>query len=240
MPRARVDNEQAYILHTYPYRETSLLVEAFSRTHGRIPLIAKGARRPRSALRGMLLSFQPLLLTWSGKGEVRLLSRVEWQGGRPMLEGDALLCGFYLNELLLRLLAREDPHESLFDAYGNALDHLATGESPAPILRSFEKQLLRELGYALTLDRDARSGAAIDPEQTYAYEIERGPVAVDEIERATDVTLSGRALIDIAHDDYSHPMTLAQSKTLMRLLINHRLENRPLHSRRIFTDLQSL
>src|SRR3954447_15614048 len=105
---ARQESREAFVLHTYPYRETSLIVEAFTRSFGRVSLLARGARRPRSAMRGVLLAFQPLALSWFGKGELRTLARAEWVGGQPLLQGEALLCGFYLNELLLRLLPRED------------------------------------------------------------------------------------------------------------------------------------
>jgi len=118
--RQRVEGEQAFVLHSYPFRETSLLVEIISRRYGRVALLAKGARRPRSVLRGALLAFQPLLVGWAGKGDVRTLMKAEWRGGQPLLGGEALFCGFYLNELLLRLLPREDAHDALFDAYADA------------------------------------------------------------------------------------------------------------------------
>ncbi|MCX7893909.1 MAG: DNA repair protein RecO [Burkholderiales bacterium] len=237
--RARVDNARAFVLHAYPYRETSLVVEAYSRDHGRVALLARGARRPRAALRGTLIQFQPLLLSWAGKGELRTLVKAEWVGGGPMLRGAALLCGFYLNELLLKLLAREDPHEALFDRYAEAVARLAGAGEVAPVLRAFEKALLAELGYALSLDRDALTGSAIDPARTYTYEVERGPVPVADADGAAAV-FSGRALLGIARGDYSDPETATQSRALMRLLINHRLERQTLHSRRIFADLQTL
>jgi DNA repair protein RecO (recombination protein O) len=241
--RSRVDAELAFVLHSYPFRESSLLVELFSRTRGRIAVLAKGARRPRSALRGQLLAFQPLVVGWAGKGEVRTLMRAEWRGGHPLLAGEALLCGFYLNELLLRLLPREDAHNALFDAYGDTLAGLGRGLAFAPLLRTFEKRLLKELGYALTLDRDAATGAALDPEVLYRYEPERGPIAADPDAAAgaeSGHLFAGRALLEIAREDYRDPRTLLQGKLLMRLLINHRLEQRPLMSRRIFTELQQL
>ncbi|MCU0897324.1 MAG: DNA repair protein RecO [Burkholderiales bacterium] len=237
--RARVDNAQAFVLHSYPYRETSLIVEAYSRSHGRVALIARGARRPRAALRGALIQFQPLLLSWAGKGDLRTLMKAEWMGGRPMLRGEALLCGFYLNELLLKLLPREDPHEALFDRYVAAIEQLGAASAMEAALRGFEKRLLAEVGYALTLDREARTGAMIDPAQSYTYELDRGPVSVADADGAA-VVFSGRALIGMARDDYSDPQTAAQSKILMRLLINHRLESQSLHSRRVFADLQAL
>jgi DNA repair protein RecO (recombination protein O) len=241
--RQRVDGEQAFVLHSYPFRETSLLVELFSRRFGRVALLAKGARRPRSVLRGALLAFQPLLVGWAGKGEVRTLMKAEWRGGQPLLTGEALFCGFYLNELLLRLLAREDAHDALFDAYAEALDRLARGVASAPVLRSFEKRLLKELGYAMTLDREPVSGASVDPTAMYRYEPERGPVPVrtDGGRGGTVGPLfSGRALLELAREDYRDPQTLQQGKLLMRLIINHRLDERPLQSRRVFEALQEM
>ena len=237
--RARQDNQLGYVLHTYAFRETSMVVETFTRTHGRLAMVARGARRPRSALRGSIMAFQPLALSWSGRGELRLLLRAEWQGGQPRLQGRALLCGFYLNELLLKLLPREDAHEQLFLDYQAALARLAANPEPGVVLRRFEKALLRELGYALGLDRGDAGGAGIDPDKSYAYEPERGPVAVNGGAHA-GLVFSGRTLLDIVSDDYSDPRTLQQAKALMRLLISHRLEQKPLSSRRIFEELQQL
>ena len=153
--RQRIDQQPGFVLHSYPYRETSLIVEVFSRDHGRIGLVAKGARRPMSQLRGVLMAFQPLLIDWSGGGEMKTLVRAEWQGGQPLLGGQALLCAYYLNELLMRLLPREDPHPTLYRAYGDALRALAAGEGQEVILRRFELALLQELGYGLLLETDA-------------------------------------------------------------------------------------
>jgi len=236
---ARQDNQPGYVLHTYPYRETSLVVETFTRSHGRVVMVARGAKRPRSALRGSLMAFQPLGLSWSGRGELRLLLRAEWQGGQQRLQGRALLCGFYLNELLLKLLPREDAHEKLFLDYQAALTRLAGEPEPDAVLRRFEKALLRELGYAPALDRDSASGAQIDPRGSYACDAERGPIAVNGAAH-TGLVLSGQTLLDIVHDDYRDPLTQQQAKALMRLLISHRLEQRPLNSRRIFEELQQL
>jgi DNA repair protein RecO (recombination protein O) len=240
--RHRVDRVAAFALHTYPYSETSLLVEAFTRPHGRLPLIAKGARRPGSSLRPVLVAFQPLTASWSGRGEVRTLVRCEWQGGQPPLKGAALLCGFYLNELLVRLLPREDPHERLFDHYAATLGRLAVEPEQAPILRGFERRLLQELGYALGLEHEAGTGAPVDPDRTYRYDPERGPVAVADGAASGEegLLISGRALLDIARDDYAGPATARAAKQLMRLAIGHRLDRQPLHSRAIFTDLASL
>jgi len=239
--RSRVDRAAAYILHAYPYSETSLLVEAFTRTHGRLPLLAKGARRPGSQLRGTLLAFQPLSASWAGRGEVRTLVRCEWHGGQPLLAGGRLLCGFYLNELLLRLLPREDPHERLFDHYVTAVAGLAHRAEEGPILRTFERRLLAELGYALPLEREAGADAPVEPGRLYRFDPEQGPIPVAG-EAGTDaaLVLPGRVLLEIARDDYSAPATAQAAKQLMRLAIARRLDRQPLHSRTIFRELANL
>lgn len=235
---ARQGDQPAYVLHTYPYRETSLIVEVFSRDFGRLPLMARGARRPKSAVRGLLLSFQPLSLSWFGKAELRTLHSAEWQGGQPLLQGTALICGFYLNELLLKLLHRDDPHEQLFLYYQETLQELARRTDYAAVLRRFEMNLLKELGYALTLDHDADSGTAIETDVHYRYVFERGPVRQKTGQNG--VELRGKTLLDMAADDYSDPVTLQQSKALMRALINHYLGEGTLHTRQILKDLQEL
>ena len=235
---ARQGDQPAYVLHTYPYRETSLIVEVFSRDFGRLPLMARGARRPKSAVRGLLLSFQPLSLSWFGKTELRTLHSAEWQGGQPLLQGTALICGFYLNELLLKLLHRDDPHEQLFLYYQETLQELARRTDYAAVLRRFEMNLLKELGYALTLTHDADSGAEIEPDAPYRYVFERGPVRQKTGQNG--VELRGKTLLDMSADDYADPVTLQQSKALMRALINHYLGEGTLHTRQILKDLQEL
>lgn len=238
--RARREGQPAYLLHTYPYRETSLVAEIYARDAGRVAVIARGARRPRSALRGVLMAFQPLLLVWSGKSELKTLHKAEWQGGYAPLRGLSLICGFYLNELLLKLLPREDPHENLFEAYAAALAQLPAARDHAAVLRRFERVLLQELGYGLVFDREAVSGAAIAADGVYCYVPDRGPVAVAESGRQSGVELSGKTLMDMAVDQYSDPRTVQQSKTLMRSLINHCLGNQTLHTRQLLRDLQQL
>jgi DNA repair protein RecO (recombination protein O) len=235
--RGRVDNQPAFVLHTYSFRETSLVVEMFTRDHGRVALLAKGARRPRSALRGLLLSFQPLALAWSGKNELRILHKADWSGGQPFLRGAALMSGFYLNELLLKLLTRDDPHDRLFDCYRDTLVRLAGVADPAVTLREFEKCLLQEAGYALMLDHEADSGAAIIPEKVYCYRAERGPVAARGDEA---LQISGRTLLDIGRGDFSDPHTQRQSKLLMRMLLNHHLGEQRLFTPQLYRELKQI
>lgn len=238
--RSRQDAQPAFVLHSYPFRETSLVIETFTRDMGRVALVARGARRPKSALRGVLLAFQPLLLSWSGKGELRTLHRAEWRGGYAPLKGLSLICGFYLNELLLRFLARDDPHDRLFSVYQETLGALAGHGDSAATLRRFEKNLLRELGYGLMLDRDADSGAPIAAETCYTYVVERGPVVQRGDESQNGVELTGQTLIDMQSDNYTTMTTLQQSKVLMRALINHYLGDKTLHTRQLLRDLRAL
>jgi DNA repair protein RecO (recombination protein O) len=216
------------------------VAEIYTRDVGRVAVIARGARRPRSALRGVLMAFQPLHLAWSGKSELKTLHKAEWQGGYAPLRGLSLICGFYLNELLLKLLPREDPHESLFEAYAAALVQLPATQDHAAVLRRFERVLLQELGYGLVCDREAISGEAIEADGVYRYMPDRGPVALAECDGQSGVELTGKTLMDMAADRYSDPRTVQQSKTLMRSLINHCLGNQTLHTRQLLRDLQQL
>ena len=237
--RHRRDAQPAFILHTYPFRETSLVVETFTSNFGRVGLVARGARRPKSALRGLMMAFQPLLLSWAGKSELRTLYKAEWQGGIPQLRGLGLMCGFYLNELLLKFLAREDPHEALFATYQEAIAALAHAAEPAAILRRFEKNLLKELGYALILDHEAESGEPIDPGKRYTYAIERGPLVL-QVGGESSVDVSGRTLIDLHNNDFSDAASLAESKLLMRFLVNHYLGNQELLTRQLLREMQQI
>jgi DNA repair protein RecO (recombination protein O) len=237
--KRRIDHEPGYVLHTYPYMETSLIVEAFTRSHGRVSVIARGARRPRSAMRGVLLSFHPLRLGWSGSGELGNLISAEWSGAIQPLAGRGLMCGFYLNELLLRLLPRDDAHELLFDFYGEALRGLSAGTEQGAVLRSFEKRLLAELGYAPLLEREAASGAPIEPERRYVYEPDRGPLALRN-SHSGELTVSGQTLLDLAADEYTRPETRDEARTLLRALIGQRLHGQVLHTRTVLRDLSDL
>jgi DNA repair protein RecO (recombination protein O) len=184
--------------------------------------------------------FQPLELGWFGGGEVKTLAKAEWQGGIPLLAGKGLLLGYYLNELMLKLLPREDAHPALFDAYAAAVAALARGATETAELRRFEKTLLRELGYGLVLDRVAGSGEPVQANRQYAYQVERGVVEAEEIGVSPGLTFQGKTLLDLAADDYSDPRTLAESKALMRQLMAHYLGGQALQSRRIFVELQEL
>lgn len=234
----RITNQPGFVLHSYPYKETSLIVEVFARDYGRVPLIAKGAKRPHSTLRGVLQTFQPLQLAWSGKSEVRTLVSAEWVGGLLPLERSALLCGFYLNELLVKLLARDDPHPALFDHYVAALNQLAHDEPAAIVLRQFELALLKETGVAGSLAEIGRIGEQVDPDRYYVVEPDRGPREARPSDTAPVV--SGKTLLDMERGDYADPVTQQQSKFLMRYMVAHHLGGVPLNTRQILIDLLQL
>lgn len=242
----RINNEPGFILHTYPFKETSVVAEVFTRGHGRVALIARGARRPASALRGLMQPFTPLLLSWFGKSDLKTLHAAEWQGGLAAPQGRALMCGFYLNELLLRLLARGDPHERLYERYADTLDQLAAeagrggGERALAferILRHFEKSLLSEIGYGATFDVEAGSGAAIEPGARYVFQPERGALPAAG---QTGCAVSGQTLLDLARDSFERQATLGEAKALMRALINHTLGTKPLYTRQLLRELTDL
>lgn len=233
----RQDNQPVYVLHTYAFKETSLVAELFTKTHGRVATLAKGARRPRSAMRGQLQSFQMLAATWSGKNELKTLHSLDWADGLVLLQGEALMCGFYLNELLLRLLPREDAHEQLFDYYQATVKSLAKGTELATHLRRFELKMLQEMGYAVPLTVDENNEPIFHDKQ-YRYEAEYGACALSATKNG--ITLSGQTLLDMAQDHYGSLQTQQQSKQLMRYLLAHYLGDKPLHTRQLLIDLQGL
>lgn len=240
-------SDMGLVLHTMPWRETSLIIEVFTREHGRLGLIARGARRPRSALRGLLQPFQPLDLRWSGKSELRNLIGAEWVGGLPQLSGAAIMPGFYLNELMVRLIPRDDAHPSLFDDYLATLGLLArddnerSRELTEPILRRFECNLLREMGYAPNFDRETESGAHIQADSVYQV----CPVA-GIVRDPANGSFQGRTLLALAAAGQSieeavsalEPADVAaESKRLLRLLLGHHLGEDGLQSRQVMREL---
>jgi len=233
----RVFQQPAFVLHTSDYRETSLLVEAYSRNQGRIGLIAKGARRAKTGLRAVLNPFQPLLLSWSGKSDLATLTAAEPDRSGLVLSGEALYCGFYMNELLMRLLHRHDPHERLFDAYQAALVRLQAGGEYDATLRVFEKHLLQELGYGLVLDREVNAKTPIEPDVVYDYLPERGPLPADG-SLTGGVKIKGRSLLALAAGQFNDTQELREVKRLMRCMLAQHLGDKPLYSRELFRRLK--
>lgn len=219
------------MLHRRDYGDTSLVVEVFSGAHGRFPAVAKGARRAKSGAVALLQPFQPLWLSWSGTGEVRTLTRSEC-GGRPFaLAGERLYCGLYLNELLMRLLGRADPHVAVFAFYHAALAELAAGTEPEPVLRRFELQLLRELGYGVALDREAATGEPVTPTRRYRFAAELGLYQVTGTEASE---ISGETLLRLAGEAPLTSVQAREARDLTRALLAPHLGPRPLKTRELF------
>lgn len=234
----RVSSQPAFVLHSYPYKETSLIIDVFSRDYGRVALVAKGAKRPHSKLRAVLQTFQPLTVSWSGKAEVRTLTSAEWIGGLLPLEKSALLCGFYLNELLVKLLARDDAHPALFDHYIATLNQLAHDEPALIVLRKFERALLKETGVGGNLSVCTTTGRPVEHSEIYVVDPERGPRPAHPADNTPRV--NGKTLLDMEQEDYSDNTTQTQSKFLMRHLLAHHLGGAPLNTRQILIDLMQL
>lgn len=225
--------QAAYILHTRPYRDTSLLIDAFTVLQGRISLIAKGARGIRgktSRFKGSLQAFVPLLLSWRGKTDLmNLLNAEPHPIPIPHLTGKRLVCGLYLNELLIRLLYRYDPCPQLFQAYQTTLCNLS--DNPAIALRVFEKKLLAELGYALHLDKDSLTHQALLPHQSYQFIPSQGLVVCSNKSIARLSIFSGASLLAIHHETWDTSIHLLDAKRLFRLALNYLLEGKTIRSR---------
>lgn len=220
----------AYVLHHHDWRETSRVVEIFSRDHGRLGAVARGARRAQSPWRALLQPFRPLLLSWTGGGELVTLIGAEADGGAEPFPGPALLSAYYMNELLLRLLPRHDAQPGLFRQYADALERLR--RTAAPALRVFEKQLLSALGYGLMLERDVASDEPLQPDAVYSYELERGPVRVVSAGSA-GLQIPGAALAALAREDLDQPEQLQQTRELLQVALERLLGTRPLRTRTV-------
>ena len=227
--------EPSYILHTRQYRESSLILEAFSREHGRVALVARGARGAKSRWKNMLQPFRPLLLGWNQRGEMGTLTGADQVASPPALVAESLFCGIYANELLMRFLQRSDPHPGLFDRYQQLLGALAGGEPPQPPLRLFEKQLLESAGFGMQLDCEHGTGEAVVPEAWYQYVPESGPVRREKNAAKDDQMVSGRALLALQSGDIG-PEQQRELKWLMRRLITFYLGDRPLKSQSLFYE----
>ena len=233
-PPDRAALQDAMILHRRNYRETSLLLEALTYERGRLSLLAKGAKRGRASDAQRLQSFMLLRISWVGRGELPVLTAVEAAGEAIALSGTALYCGFYLNELLLRLLPPQDPCPEVFQLYLGTLARLAAAPQPEPTLRAFEVELLSKIGYGLCLDREGGSGKPVDPAKTYAYLIDHGPVETGP--GRTD-GIRGSTLLGLSRGSLDSPEALRESKCLLRRVIQHRLDGRALKSRDLFQPL---
>ncbi|MBK4716594.1 MULTISPECIES: DNA repair protein RecO [Tenebrionibacter/Tenebrionicola group] len=224
--------QRAFVLHSRPWSETSLLLDLFSEESGRIRLIAKGARSKRSSLKGALQPFTPLLARWGGRGEVKTLRNAEAVSLALPLTGIHLYSGLYVNELLARVLEHETRFSALFFEYLHCIQALAAGPgSPEPTLRRFELALLGHLGYGVDFLHCAGSGEPVSDTMTYRYREEKGFIASLVVD---NVSFTGRELRALAERDFPDSATLRAAKRFTRIALKPYLGGRPLKSRELF------
>ena len=249
MATTRIADEPAYVLHRYDWSETSLILEVFTRHHGRVAVVAKGAKRPSSSFRPVLLPLQPLHVAYGGDAEIRTLKSAEWQGGHVMPTGDALLSGYYLNELLLTLLARDDPHPALFDVYANVVQVIASehGEVLQTALRTFELLLLREIGLLPQLDVQTMTLRALQPDANYTLVPEGGLRQAHADERSFLSGAQWATLQEAVQDTTPFTATLracaavmAEIKPQLRNLLHYHCGVKTLRNHQMMIDIQSL
>lgn len=236
----RIHLQPAYVLHHRPYRDTSRILELFTRDYGRVSVFARGARGARktgASLISVLQPFNRLLVSWSGRGEAGQLTGAEFDGVMSLLAPDRLVNGFYLNELLLKLFARHDSHPDVFDLYAQTLDALKRTDDGVSPLRVFEKRLLDALGYGLALDRDVRTGEPIEASAAYHYRLEQGPVRAEGVAEGV-LVFTGETLLSLAREDLSEPATGAEARRLLRAALDRALEGRELKSRQVMLALR--
>jgi len=231
----RINLQPAYVLHARPYRETSMLLDLFTREHGRISMIARGVRTPKSQKKGLLQAFVPILVSWVGKSELVTLTHVDMHHAAPRLHAKQLVCGLYINELLMRLLYRFDPHPNLFIQYAEALVKLSSSAQTEFHLRAFEKALLAEIGYGIQYDKDVKTGKSIAEHMYYRYDHDLGGFVELNTELQTDhkaYSFSGSTLLALQKNTFGD-QDLRDIKRLMRMIIGRLLGNKPLKTRDI-------
>jgi DNA repair protein RecO (recombination protein O) len=230
----------AYILHHLPYRDTSRILEVLTREYGRLSLFARGVRGPKSRLAALLQPFQLLLLSWSGRGEAPQLTGAELPGSSAAaaaLPASCLMACYYLNELLLKLTTRHDPHPSLFDSYSRALEHLRGGAALEPRLRIFEKRLLAEVGYGLDLTVESRTGRRIASGAYYFFRPGEGLVATSP---EAPGAFPGSSLESLEQEHLATPAGLADARRLLKSALDHCLEGRELTTRAVAREILQL
>lgn len=242
MSARHIQLQPAFVLHHRPYRDTSRILDLFTRDHGRVTLFARGARgsgRKGASPMSMLQPFNRLLVSWTAGAEAGTLTGVEFDGAYSTVPADRLVSGYYLNELMLKLFARHDAHADVFDLYAHTLAALKVEASPLPVLRRFEKRLLEALGYGLALTHDAETGAPIDPERAYHYRLERGAIAAESVAEGPSI-YSGAELLALAEETLGDPRTCHAVRGLLRAALDRVLEGNELRTRQVMLELRKL
>ncbi|MGH1485883.1 MAG: DNA repair protein RecO [Cellvibrionaceae bacterium] len=230
----RVELEPIFVLHTRPYRDTSLLVDIFSQNYGCLTLVAKGARKPKQNQRHLLQPFIPLLASWQGKSQLKTLIAIEAVADRYNLQGKFLYSGMYANELLSYLLTSGDAAPDIFKLYHSLLQYLNEKNELEPGLRRFELLLLSELGYGIDFTSEAINGDSIQASQHYGLIVDRGFVAEEYCSDQNPACYSGEQLLHIAKDQYESDEVRRAAKKITRLALQAHLKGKQLKSRELF------
>jgi len=233
----RIQNEPAWLLHHRPFRDSSQILDILSLDQGRLAVVAKGSRGAKSKLRGILRPFLPLQLSWFIRSDLGTLTGAEMNGTPLSLSGDSLLSGYYVNELILKLLHRHDPQPEIFAAYSRTIERLAGGKEVAAYLRQFEIELLRILGYALNLDHDTETTEPLRPQQQYEYRVEQGLVPVSD--RDGPMVFRGAEIDAIRNQQFADPAVLKNAGSLLRNVIAYHLDGKELKSRKVLKDMRN-
>jgi len=233
----RVEMEPAFLLHARPYRETSQILDILSQNHGRIALVANGSRRPKSRWKNALRPFQLCQMSWSGRGDLYTLRSAEIVGPPAQVTGMPLMAAYYMNELLISLMHRCDPHPNLFTHYGGALGSLANEGDTELVLRRFEVALLAEVGYGIVAEYDVVDERALEADRKYEYVIDRGPVPVPDT-HSGDLVFLGSELLAIANGDRLNVEQLKSAKRLLRAVLNSSLGGRQLKTRQVLAAMR--
>lgn len=235
--RSRIASQPAFLLHARPFRDSSQLIDVLSRDYGRLTLVARGVRASRSRYRGVLRPFAPLALSWSIAGDLGTLTGAEAAGRPPVIAGDALMAGFYVNELVLKLTHRHDPQPELYAAYEAAVTGLTSGPAVEYTLRCFELRLLRAIGYGLDLEHDMVTGLPVEEDAWYRVRPAEG-VARATADGPDASVFSGAELRDIAAERLEDPALLGRARRILRGALEHCLEGRELSSRRVMRAMR--
>ncbi|HEX2140520.1 MAG TPA: DNA repair protein RecO [Woeseiaceae bacterium] len=234
----RAQNEPAWLLHHRPFQDASRILDVLSRNHGRLSLVARGSRSGRSRLKGLLRPFMPLQLSWVARSDLGTLTGADRLGAPVALAGEALMAGYYVNELIIHLVHRHDPQPDIFAAYAATIEGLQGGSQVPARLREFELELLRLLGFALDLGHEADTEASLEPSRHYEYRVEHGPAAAGE--RTGTMIFTGAELLAIRDRDFADPATLRAATRLLREVIAFHLGGRELKSRKVLLDMHRL
>lgn len=233
----RVNQQPAYVLHARPWSETSLLVDVFTREHGRFRLLAKGARRQKTGQRAILQPFQPILISWSARRSLGTLTGVEMRAHHPRLSAEHLASAYYMSELLFKFLHAHDAHESLFEAYDEAIGQLCEKQNAESVLRCFECSLLSEVGYGLQLEHDAANQSPVQANARYYYYPEKGPIEVRVNDSQAGLTISGRTLQALSSKVFDNPQVQKESKQLLRMLLTRQVKGRVFNTRIVYAQM---